>query len=55
LIVRYGPDPESAGIPAAAVNETAAPRCASALEFGHSCQGGDLAVTPKALLPIVLH
>ena len=56
LIVRYGPDPESASIPAAAaVNETAAPRCASALEFGHSCQGGDPAVTLKALLPIVLH
>ena len=56
LIVRYGPDPETASVPAAVVvNEAATPRCASALEFGHSCQAGDPAVTPKALLPIVLH
>lgn len=56
LIVRYGPDPESARAPAAVVvNDAAAPRCASALEFGHSCQVGDLAVPHKALTPIVLH
>ena len=42
LIVRYGPDPETAGAPAAvAFHEAAAPRCASAPEYGHSCQGAD--------------
>jgi hypothetical protein len=55
LIVRYGPDPETVGAPAAvAFREAAAPRCASAPEYGHSCQGGD-PVTHKALLPSALH
>jgi len=53
LIVRYGPDPETAGAPAAvALREAAAPRCASAPEYGHSCPQGDTAVTPKAMIPI---
>jgi hypothetical protein len=55
LIVRYGPDPESVGAPAAvAVREAGAPRCASAPEYGNSCQGGDTIVTQKAFLPIAL-
>ena len=42
LIVRYGPDPDAANAPAAvAVREAAAPRCASAPEYGHSCPVGD--------------
>lgn len=46
LIVRYGPDPETAGAPAAvAVKEAAAPRCASAPEYGNSCEP----TTPNAL------
>jgi hypothetical protein len=55
LIVRYGPDPESVSAPAAvAVQEAGAPRCASAPEYGNSCQGGDTAVTHKVLLPTAL-
>jgi hypothetical protein len=49
LIVRYGPDPDTAGAP------VAAPRCASAPEYGNSCQGTDTLLTRKALLPITLH
>ena len=55
LIVRYGPDPETAGAPAAvALQEAAAPRCASAPEYGRSCQPDDTP-TLKALLPVALH
>jgi hypothetical protein len=39
LIVRYGPDPETASAPAAvAVKEAAAPRCAPGAETGNACQ-----------------
>ena len=55
LIVRYGPDPELASAPAAVVvQDTAAPRCASAPEYGRSCPADDK-VTLKALLPVALH
>jgi hypothetical protein len=49
LIIRYGPDLATSAPAAVAVRE-AAPRCASAPEFGASCQPRDMPAMHKALV-----